>query len=333
MSFHLSFRVLLLAAFAALTHLPSHAQGAAFPSRVIKIISPYAPGGSTDLLTRAAADLASKKLGQPIILESKPGAGTLIATRFVKAADPDGYTILLQSNGFVSNLHAFKEPGYTMADFKPVAVLGQSSYVLMTPAKLPARNIKEFIAYAKGRNDMSYGTLGRGGRTHILAEELATQAGFKWQDIPYKGGADGVSALLGNHIQGYFASVALAHPHAQSTDLRLMAIASEERSEFLPDVPTFKEAGFPQMADNLWISLFVRSDVPAPVLDKLRDAFREVGASADMKSARQRIQMSTYSGSIPSFENLMQSALKQTVQEFKTHNLPQQCTNTRRNLQ
>ncbi len=324
MNFHPLLKVLLLAASAALTHVPSHAQGAAFPTKVIKIISPYAPGGSTDLLTRAAAELASKKLGQPIILESKPGAGTLIATRFVKAADPDGYTILMQSNGFVSNLHAFKEPGYAMGDFKPVAVLGQSSYVLMAPAKLPARNLKEFIAYAKGRSDLSYGTLGRGGRTHILAEELATQAGFKWQDIPYKGGADGVSALLGNHIQGYFASVALAHPHAQSADIRLLAIASDVRSEFLPNVPTFKEEGFPQMSDSLWISLFVRSEVPAPVLDKLREAFREVGNSADMKTARQRIQMSPYNAPLTAFESQMQSAFKQTVQEFKTHNLPQQ---------
>lgn len=327
MTIHPRFRVRVLAALAAtaaLTQLPVLAQGAAFPNKVIKIISPYAPGGSTDPLARAAAELAGKKLGQTIILESKPGAGTLIATRLVKAAEPDGYTLLLQSNGFVSNLHAFKEPGYSMADFKPVAVLGHSSYVLMTPAKLPPRNLKEFVAYAKGRNDLSYGTLGRGGRTHILAEELATRAGFKWQDIPFKGGADGVTALLGNHIQGYFASVGLSHPHVQSNDLRLLAIASETRSEFLPNVPTFKEEGFPQMTDSLWVSLFARSDVPAPVLEKLREAFREAGNSPEMRTARQRIQMSTYTGSLSNFEGDMQNALKKTVQEFKEHNLPQQ---------
>jgi len=319
----------LLTAMALLAHTALQAQststGTGFPSRVIRIISPYAPGGAADQLTRGAADLAAKKLGQPIILENKPGAGTLLATRFVKAAEPDGYTILLQSNGFASNLHAFKDPGYGLADFKPVAVLGVGYYVFMASAKLPVRDLKEFVAYAKGRNDLSYGTLGRGGRTHILAEEFATLGGFKWQDIPYKGGADGVTALLGNHIQGYFSSVALSSPYAQSPELKVLAIASDVRSEFMPTVPTFKEQGFPQMtADPLWISLFARADVPAPVLDKLREAFREVDVSADMKTVRQRVKMSAYAATLPGFETQMQNELKQTVREFKQYNLPQQ---------
>lgn len=320
-------KLLLLAASAALAvavQSPACAQGSAYPHKTIRIISPYAPGGSTDLLTRAAAELAGKKLGQAMIIESRPGAGTLIATRAVKAAEADGYTLLLQSNGFVSNLHAFREPGYAMSDFKPVAVLGKSSYVLMLSNKVPARDIKEFVAYAKGRDDLSYGTLGRGGRTHILAEEFAMRAGFKWQDIPYKGGADGVAAVIGRHIDGYFASVALAHPHAQSTSLKLIGIASEARSEFLPGVPTFKEEGIPQMTDDLWIALFARSEIPAPILDTLREAFREVGASDEMRAVRQRIQMSTYTASLAGFESDMQAALRQTVREFKQHHLPRQ---------
>ncbi|WP_051236519.1 Bug family tripartite tricarboxylate transporter substrate binding protein [Ottowia thiooxydans] len=317
-------RILLCAALALTGYVSAYAQATGYPNKTIKIVSPYAPGGSTDLLTRAAAELVGKKLGQAMIIESRPGAGTLIATRGVKAAEADGYTLLLQSNGFVSNLHAFKEPGYAMADFKPVAVLGKSSYVLMISTKGPARDIKEFVEYAKGRNDLSYGTLGRGGRTHILAEEFATRAGFKWQDIPYKGGADGVNAVLGRHIDGYFASVALAHPHAQSSNLRLIGIASEVRSEFLPAVPTFKEAGIPQMTDDLWIALFARSDIPQPILDTLRTAFREVSASEEMKVVRQRIQMSTYTASLAEFETSMNAALVQTIQEFKQHKLPQQ---------
>jgi len=316
---------ILLAGAAALgLQAPTHAQDAAsFPNKVIRIISPYAPGGQTDAVTRNAADVVSKKLGQPIIMENKPGAGTLIATRFVKAADADGYTLLLQSNGFVSNVHAFKEPGYSLADFKPVVVVGESSYVLLTPSKLPVRNLKEFVAYAKGRNDLSYGTLGQGGRTHILAEELAKQAGFKWQLVPYKGGADGVTALMGGHIQGYFASVGLSAPQATSPNLRLLAIASEERSEYLPNVPTFKEEGYPAMTDTLWIALFARSNVPAPILEKLRTAFAEAVNTPEFKAGN-RGNTSSYTGTLTKFENQMQVALKKTVQEFKDHNLPQQ---------
>jgi len=317
-------RVLLAVAAALGSQAPLHAQDtASFPSKVIRIISPYAPGGQTDPLTRNAANVVSKKVGQPIIMENKPGAGTLIATRFVKEADADGYTLLMQSNGFVSNVHAFKDPGYSLADFKPVVVLGQSSYVLMTPSKLPARDVKEFVAYAKGRKDLSYGTLGQGGRTHILAEELAKQAGFNWQLIPFKGGADGVTALMGSHIHGYFASVGLAGPQAASPNLRLLAIASEERSEYLPNVPTFKEEGYPAMTDTLWIALFARANTPAPVLEKLRTLFAEAVNSPEFKAGN-RGNTSNYAASLVTFESQMQTALKKTVQEFKEYNLTQQ---------
>ncbi len=315
----------LFATLLALAGAGVQAQSSPYPSRVIRIISPYAPGGSSDMLARAAADGVGKKLGQTIIIESRPGAGTLIGTRAVKGAPPDGYTLLLQSNGLASNVSLFKDPGYALSDFKPVSVLGLTAYVLMIPAKLPVHTLKEFVAYAQSRNgQLSYGTLGRGGRTHILAEQLAIAGGFKWQEIPYKGGADGVTAVLGGHIDGYFASVSLALPHAKSKDLRLIAISSENRSEFLPDVQTFREEGYAQMLDFAWISLFARSDVPAPILEKLREAFREVVSSNEMKVARQNLSMSPYDIGIAAFENELQLASKRALQEQKDFNIPAQ---------
>jgi tripartite-type tricarboxylate transporter receptor subunit TctC len=262
-----------------------------YPSRPVHIIVPYTPGASTDLLARATADIASKKYGITFVIESRPGAGTALGTRVVKAANDDGYTILFQATNFLNNLHTLKEPGYAIDDFTEVALLGQTAYVLLVPSSVPAKSLKEFIDYAKSKDGaLNYASLGHGTRQQLLPEHLKTDAGFDWKEIPYKGGMEGIAALLGGQVQGYFATVSLAQAQSQQPGIRELAVAADERTRFLPDVPTFKEQGL-QIVDKSWFALFVRSSTPKPVIDKLRSVFDDVVKTPEYKAALDKISI------------------------------------------
>jgi tripartite-type tricarboxylate transporter receptor subunit TctC len=262
-----------------------------YPSRPVHIIVPYTPGASTDLLARATADIASKKYGITFVIESRPGAGTALGTRVVKAANDDGYTILFQATNFLNNLHTLKEPGYAIDDFTEVALLGQTAYVLLVPSSVPAKSLKEFIDYAKSKDGaLNYASLGHGTRQQLLPEHLKTDAGFDWKEIPYKGGMEGIAALLGGQVQGYFATVSLAQAQSQQPGIRELAVAADERTRFLPDVPTFKEQGL-QIVDKSWFALFVRSSTPKPVIDKLRSIFDDVVKTPEYKAALDKISI------------------------------------------
>jgi tripartite-type tricarboxylate transporter receptor subunit TctC len=282
-------RLALAALFAALSATALRAED--YPSRPVHIIVPYTPGASTDLLARATADVASKKYGITFVIESRPGAGTALGTRVVKAANDDGYTILFQATNFLNNLHTLKEPGYAIDDFTEVALLGQTAYVLLVPSSVPAKSLKEFIDYAKSKDgELNYASLGHGTRQQLLPEHLKTDAGFDWKEIPYKGGMEGIAALLGGQVQGYFATVSLAQAQSQQPGIRELAVAADERTRFLPDVPTFKEQGL-QIVDKSWFALFVRSSTPKPVIDKLRSIFDDVVKTPEYKAALDKISI------------------------------------------
>ena len=171
-------RAAALALALASAWAPALAQEADFPARPVRIILPYSPGATGDIICRAIGDEAAKRLGRPVIIESRAGGGTMIGTRIAKAAPADGYTVLFQTSSFVSNLYFMKDPGYRLADFTPIAMISNAAYVLLTPSSLPARNLKEFIAHAKANpGKLNYGSNGRGSRPHVLADQLGTLGG------------------------------------------------------------------------------------------------------------------------------------------------------------
>jgi len=281
-------RATLAITFVALA--ASAARAYDYPSRAIHVIVPYPPGAATGLLARATTDIASKKYGMSFVVETRPGAGTALGTRVVKAADANGYTILFQATNFLNNLHTLKEPGYSIDDFTSVGLLGQTAYVLLIPSDIPAKNLKEFVDYARSKNgQLNYASLGHGTRQQLLPEHLKTDGGFDWREIPYKGGMEGIGALLGGQVQGYFATVSLAQAQSQQPGIRELAVADEERTRFLPDIPTFKEQGFPGIVDNSWFALFVRSGTPKPIIDKLRSVFDDVVKTPEYKDALDKI--------------------------------------------
>lgn len=285
-------------------------------SRPIHIVVPYGPGASTDLLARAAADVTARKYGYTFVIESRPGAGTLLGTRLVKSAEPDGYTILFQVTNFLNNLHTLKDPGYRMEDFSVVGLLGQTGYVLIIPSNLPARNLREFIDYARSKNGtLNFASLGHGTRQHLLAEHLKVDGKFDWNEVPYRGGIEGVQGILSGQVSGYFVTVSLAQAQSQSPAIREIAISSEERSAFLPDVPTFKELGFPDITEKSWFVLFARSDTPKPIIDKLRAVFADVVATPEFAEALKTISMEPLKTSYEKFTDDMKATSEKLAKE------------------
>ena len=212
-------RRVLLGAFAYLAAAAT-APAADYPSRIIRIIVPYPPGAATDTISRAVAAEAGKSLGKTIIIENRPGGGTLIGTRLVKEAPADGYTLLFQSPVLVSNLYALKDPGYSLSDFTAVAMLCNTSYVLLTPSSLPVKGLKDFVAYAKANpGKMNYGSIGPTSRQRALSERLAKVGNFTWAEVPFKGTAESAEAVMGGEVQGYFSTQSFAVTQANSPNL------------------------------------------------------------------------------------------------------------------
>ncbi|MDQ8726218.1 tripartite tricarboxylate transporter substrate binding protein [Bradyrhizobium sp. LHD-71] len=289
-----------------------------YPNRAIRLIVPYTPGASTDAISRAFADEASKVIGQPIVVENRGGAGTAIGTQTARNAPADGYTLLFGSGTMISTMLALKEPGYTMKDFTPVTMLGDQYYVLLIPKALPVTNAKEFVEYAKKNpSKMNYGMLGQGSPSHVLADRFARSANFQWQDIAFRGGTPTLTALMSNDVQGYFATQTFATTYLNSDKVRLLAIGAEERGEFLPDVPTFKELGYNGVVEQGWYALFVRSETPKEIVEKLRKVSAEVMASAAMKGHLKTIGLSPYKGTMDSFLKNLDVEIKQKAEETK----------------
>jgi tripartite-type tricarboxylate transporter receptor subunit TctC len=287
-----------------------------YPSRPIHIVVPYGPGASTDLLARAAADVTARKYGYTFVIESRPGAGTLLGTRLVKSAEPDGYTVLFQVTNFLNNLHTLKDPGYGIEDFSVVGLLGQTGYVLIIPSNLPAKNLREFIDYARSKNGtLNFASLGHGTRQHLLAEHLKVDGKFDWNEVPYRGGIEGVQGILSGQVSGYFVTVSLAQAQSQSPAIREIGITSEERSVFLPDVPTFKELGYPDITEKSWFVLFARSDTPKPIIEKLRSVFADVVATPEFAEALKTISMEPLKTSYEKFTDDMKATSEKLARE------------------
>lgn len=294
-----------------------HAQDS-YPSRPIKLIVPYTPGASTDSISRAFADEAGKALGQPMIVENKPGAGTAIGTQTAKQAPADGYTLLYASGAFISAMISLKTPGYSLSDFTPVVMLSSGTFVLMTPSALPANNPKEFVTYAKANpNKMNYAMLGAGSASHLLADRFQRAAKINWQDIGYKGGIPAVQAVMSNDVQGYFGTLTFARTYLQSDKIRLLAITAENRSPFLPDVPTFKEYGIDGVVHEDWSGLLIRSDTPAPIVEKLRTVFAKVMNSSAMEAFLQNNGITRYSGGLEDFKTAREKEAKEKAEEME----------------
>ena len=275
-------------ALAALATGGLFAQGAAaqsYPSKLIKIIVPYPAGGSTDQMARMLSPKLSASLGQTVVIENLSGGATMIGTGAAARAAPDGYTLLATASVFAVNVMLHKSPSYKVEDFTPIAGIASYPYVLTVHPSVPARSVRELIDYAKREPDkVNAVSLGPGGVTHLLTERFEALAGVRITDIHYRGSAPAITDLLSGQVQLYIDTVVTAMPQLRAGKLRPLAISTEERSALLPDVPTFKESGFPGMTQGGWFGVFAPARTPKPVIDRLNREVLNAVASEDFRA-------------------------------------------------
>jgi tripartite-type tricarboxylate transporter receptor subunit TctC len=263
---------------------------ASYPERIIKIVVPFAPGGGTDVVARTLAQEMAKDLGVSVIVENKPGAGTILGTQAVAVSEPDGYTLLMGTfaNAVNPSLNA-KLPYDPHKDFAPVALVARSFNIVVVNPKSEIKSIADLIAAAKadpGR--LSYGTYGTGTSAHLAGELFKNLAKVDLTTVPYKGAAPAITDLISGQIQVMFTTVASAASLIEAGQLRALAVTSPERSPAFPDLPTVAEAGVPGYAAESWYGLFAPAKTPKEVIDRLNksaalavqsEAFRRLGVN------------------------------------------------------
>jgi tripartite-type tricarboxylate transporter receptor subunit TctC len=265
-------------------HAPADAQPA-YPSKPIRIISPFAPGGGNDVLARAVAQKLTENLKQQVIVESRPGANGIIGTEIAARAAPDGYTIVLVPSGHTVNPHIYKKlPFDPIKDFTPISLAGWSPLVLAIHPSLPVKNVKELIAFAKARPGvLAYGTAGVGSSGHLAGAMFETMTGTKLTHVPYKGMGLALTDVIAGQVSMVFGTNLSTVPQVRSGRLRGLAITGAQRSPALPDLPTVAEAGVPGYEASLWYGFVGPARLPADIVRRLNTEIVAAVAQPDVK--------------------------------------------------
>jgi tripartite-type tricarboxylate transporter receptor subunit TctC len=254
---------------------PARADTGAFPERPVRMVVPYSAGASTDQIARAVAEHMGKRLGQPVIVENKPGANAIIGATAVAKSAADGYTILFASDSaLVLNPLLYKKIFYEPArDFAALGLVVDVPMVMLVHPAVPAKDLAEFVAYAKKNPDkLNFGSTGMGGAFHLAGELFKQRAGIEMTHVPYAGGAPAISALMGGTIQVMFGIVGSSVQYVQAGRLRALAVVGRERVSVLPGVPTLVESGYPNLDATIRYGIVAPKATPQPVLAKLNDA-------------------------------------------------------------
>ncbi|MPZ31482.1 MAG: tripartite tricarboxylate transporter substrate binding protein [Rhodospirillales bacterium] len=243
-----------------------------YPSRPIRLIVPYAPGGGADAVARILARHVGDSMGQSVVIENKGGAGSIIGTDLVAKAEADGYTLLLGQSGPISiNPAVYKSLPYDpVKDFVPITMTNSYPYVLVVNAKLPANSLQEFMALGKSKpSSMNYGTTGVGVANHLMTELFCRKAGLKMTHIPYRGTALAVADLVAGQVTMVFGDPVSVLPHMQAGTLRALAVSSPRRSPVAPQVPTLVESGYPGLEAVAWHGILAPAKTPPAIVTKL----------------------------------------------------------------
>jgi tripartite-type tricarboxylate transporter receptor subunit TctC len=277
---------LLLTAF-SLASTAASAQQNAYPSKPVKLVIPYPPGGGTDITGRAMAQRLSEILGQSVVIENKPGATGMIGAASVAKSAPDGYTVLFgAASEMAINASLFKNMTYDpRSDFEPVTLVATFPLVFIAPATTDT-SLQQLIDAARAKPDsVSYGSIGSGSPQHLAAELLSSMAKARLLHVPYKGSGPLVQDAVGGHVDMAVSSVPPAVPLVRSGKLRALAVTSTARSAALPDVPTMAELGFPGYEFNTWVGVAVPKGTPKEIVDRLRDGMVAALGASEVQAA------------------------------------------------
>lgn len=279
-----------LSALALQAAVGAPAAHAAYPEQAIKLVVPFTPGGATDAVARLLANRLSGKLGQAVIVESRPGASTVIGANAVAQAQPDGYTLMLSGSTTYTVLPALKRdlPYDPRRSFEHIAIVALAPVVLLAQNSVPAKTAQQAAELARDKTasgGLMYGTFGPGSAPHLVGEMFAEAAGAKMTPVPYKGSAQFITALIGGEIALGVDTVSSAAPQVKAGKVRALAVTGEHRVPQLPDVPTFIESGLPGVSMVGWYGLVAPARTPQPVLDTLNRAVAEIMADPQVQRA------------------------------------------------
>ena len=291
----------LIAAAALLLMLPARAQDdAKYPQKPIKIIVNVTPGGGVDAATRIVAQKLGERFGEPIVIENRAGGAGNIAAEQVFHADPDGYTLLSSPGATISiNDFLFKKLGFDPTAFEPVAILTSVPLALIVRQDFPAKDFKEFVAYAKANpGKINYASNGLGTAAHLTAELFMLTSGTKMTHVPYKGTAPVLNDLLAGHVDATFIQYSAFYENHKAGKVRILAIADTKRVAPLPDIPTTGEVGYPDIVSNTWNMLTAPPKTPHAILVKLSKAIDDVLAQPDVKDRFAKMQTTVEGGSL-----------------------------------
>jgi tripartite-type tricarboxylate transporter receptor subunit TctC len=256
----------------------------AYPSRPVKIVVPYAAGGPADMLARMVGERLSPRLGQPVVIENKPGTGGHTGAEQVAKGPADGYTLVLATIAHNGAVKLYNNLRYDpLKDLQPVILVAESPSVLIVNQSLPVTSVKELLALAKDKpGQLSYGSAGNGSAMHMAAELFRYMTKVDYVHVPYRGGAPAMADLLGGQIQLLFESLGTAHPHLKTGKVRALAVTGTRRDPSLPDVPTVAEAGVAGYSSVPWYTISTPSGVPAPIVNKLNAEINAVLKAPDL---------------------------------------------------
>ena len=285
-------RITLAVTLAAMTAATAVCAQTAYPTRPVRMVVPYPPGGGNDIIGRLLAEDLSRRLGQQVIVDNRPGGSTVIGAEIVARSQPDGYTILVTSHttyALMPNLRP-KLPYDPERDFEPISLLAVQAFALAVHPSLPATTVKQVIALAKAKpGQLTFSSAGAGTGTHFSGEQFKALAGVDMLHVPYKGGNTAVSAVLGGEVTMTFGSLSALSPFASTGKLRVIAVTSAKRSPQAPQLPTIAESGVPGYQMTPWYGMVGPKGLPRPIVDRLHGTVTTSLAAKDMQERMAKV--------------------------------------------
>lgn len=296
-----------------------------YPTKPIRLILPFPPGGSTNVLARLVGQKLSESLGQPVIVDNRPGANATLGTDAVAKAAPDGHTLLLTLNAHVITPLLSKAPYDPIKDFQPISPVANGEILLVVHPSVKANNLQELIALAKSRpGELNYASAGLGTPLHLAAESFNVLAGVKITNIPYKGSGPAVADLLSGQVQMYFSGPVPSIPYIQSGKLRGVAYSGDTRFPTLPTIPTFTEAGLPGYNGSYWYGILAPAGTPRDITQRLSREIIRIMALPDLKETLIGLGMVPYTTTPEEFGNILKEDTAKFARIIKTANIQAQ---------
>jgi tripartite-type tricarboxylate transporter receptor subunit TctC len=296
---------LIALAGCALATSAVHAQAPAWPTKPIRFVVPFGPGGANDIVARAVAEGAAKQLGQTIIIENKPGAGSLLGADLVAKSAPDGYTFLAPAAGVITNATIKSRMPYKEDDLVPVVMMAVSPSVIVVPADSPIKDLKGLIAASKAGQGLNFATAGTGSTPHFVAEMLNLKAGAKMQIIPFKSGSEGMAAVVGKQVDVTSEGSPVVLPQIKGNKLKPIASTWNRRIAALPDLPTAEEQGFKDIFIGHWSGVFAPKGTPEAILDKMNAAVNAALKAPELRAKLIPMAIDPQGGSRADFQKFL----------------------------